>query len=178
MSHRTPRESKSTPLLSQSQSASDSASNVALTAVPSRLIVIFREVRFDSQIENKCPSVDTEELCTNHLALVILKSMGLEVMIRRRCQAKTIFGRLIERHETYVPCSVSGTDHTSIFFLLFSAALICGCNDALLSDPLSSVAIPRHGSSTRQLNSRYPHATSQPHETQRQLVTPTRRTGN
>jgi hypothetical protein len=76
MSHRTPRERKSTPLVNQSQSASDSAFNMALTAVPSRLVVIFREVRYDSPIENKCPSVDTEEIMYQHLAPVIHKVYG------------------------------------------------------------------------------------------------------
>ena len=42
--------------------------------------------------------------------------------------------------------------------------------------PLPSAAIPRHSSSTRQFNSRCPHATSPPHETPRQFVNPTRRT--
>lgn len=75
-------------------------------------------------------------------------------------------------------CPLFGVWHGlrfNIFFCFFPLRS-CGCNDPLLSDPLSSVAIPRRRSSTRQFNSRYPHSTSQPHETPRQFVTPTRRT--
>ena len=172
MSHRTPRESKSTPLVNQSQSASDSAFNVA--AVPSRLIVIFREVRYDSPIEINVRARTQKNYVPTPRARHP-KVCVIAVMIRRRCQAKIILGRSSKRHETYVPCSVSGTDHASIFFLVFFRRVDCGCNDALLPDQLSSVAIPRHRSSTRRFNSRYPHAVSQPHETLRQFVTPTSR---
>jgi hypothetical protein len=71
-----------------------------------------------------------------HLALVILKSMGLAVMIRRRCQAKTIFGRPSKRHGTYVPCSVSGTDYASIFSFAFFRCVVAAAT--MLCSPTNS----------------------------------------